>query len=214
MRVILLAGAGGIYTSNAYLVLGDWSALEDVNTLVDVGRDPAVLESIEQAPTGVGKPKVEQVVLTHGHYDHTSLLPLVRETFHPKVLAAAHCVAGVDELVKGGDLLRMGDRTIEVIHTPGHTSDSICLYEPLDGVLFAGDTPLLIRTAGGTYEAGYVAALRHLCARDIRRIYFGHGEPLAGNCNARLRESLRVVEGSDILTASLAAAEETRPAHA
>jgi hypothetical protein len=39
-----------MYTSLAYLVLGDASQLEDVNTLVDVGADPAILASIERAP--------------------------------------------------------------------------------------------------------------------------------------------------------------------
>ena len=51
----------------------------DVNTLVDVGQDPAILASIERAPTGVGKWPVEQVVLTHSHSDHCALLPQIRD---------------------------------------------------------------------------------------------------------------------------------------
>ena len=67
MRIVMLENSGQVYTSQVYLVLGDASRLEDVNTLVDVGQDEAILASVERAPTGVGKWPVEQVVLTHNH---------------------------------------------------------------------------------------------------------------------------------------------------
>ena len=190
MRIVSLENSGRVYTSQVYLVLGDASRLEDVNTLVDVGQDPAVLASIERAPTGVGKWPVEQVVLTHSHSDHCALMPQVREAFHPRVLAFAPNVYGVDRLVRDGDTIRMGDAAFEVIHTPGHSSDSVCLYNPAQGILFAGDSPVLITSPAGTYEDDFLAALGKLCARDVRCIYFGHGPPLAEGCNQRLRESL------------------------
>jgi glyoxylase-like metal-dependent hydrolase (beta-lactamase superfamily II) len=177
-------------------VLGGASRLDDVNTLVDVGQDPAILASIEQAPTGVGKWSVEQVVLTHCHSDHCALLPQVREAFHPKVLAFCPNIDGVTGLLRDGDAVKMGDEVFEVIHTPGHSSDSVCLYNQTEGVLFAGDTPLLITSPTGTYETGFLAALEKLCARDVRRIYFGHGAALSERCNERLRESQRVAAGS------------------
>jgi glyoxylase-like metal-dependent hydrolase (beta-lactamase superfamily II) len=86
----------------------------------------------------------------------------------------------------------MGDEDFEVIHMPGHSSDSICLYNRTEGVLFAGDSPLLITSPTGTYEAGFLSALEKLCACDVRRIYFGHGAPLTERCNERLRESQRM----------------------
>jgi glyoxylase-like metal-dependent hydrolase (beta-lactamase superfamily II) len=89
----------------------------------------------------------------------------------------------------------MGDRDFEIVHTPGHSSDSICLYNEAEGVLFAGDSPLLITSPTGTYEAGFLTALEKLCARDVRRIYFGHGAPLTERCNERLRESKRMAAG-------------------
>jgi glyoxylase-like metal-dependent hydrolase (beta-lactamase superfamily II) len=192
MRIVKLESSGRVYTSQVYLVLGDASRLGDVNTLVDVGADPAILASIENAPTGIGKWPVEQVVLTHSHSDHCALLPEVRAAYHPRVLAFSPSLAGVDAVVGDGDTFRMGDAEFEVIHTPGHSSDSICLYNEAEGVLFAGDTPLLITSPGGSYEAGYLAALEKLCARDVRRICFGHGPPLTECCNQRLRESQRL----------------------
>ena len=192
MRIVILENSGLVYTSQTYLVLGSLSRLEDVNTMVDVGQDPAILASIGRAPTGVGKWPVEQVVLTHGHSDHCALLPQVREAFHPKVFAFSPNIVGVDIVLRDGDRLRMGDEDFEVIHPPGHSSDSICLYNRAEGVLFAGDTPLLIMSSTGTYEDGFLSALEKLCARDVRRIYFGHGAPLTERCNERLRESQRM----------------------
>jgi glyoxylase-like metal-dependent hydrolase (beta-lactamase superfamily II) len=198
MRIVTLENSRQIYTSEVYLVLGGSSRLEDVNTLVDVGQDPAILASIERAPTGVGKWPVEQVVLTHSHSDHCALLPQVREAFHPKVFAFSPNIDGVDSLLRDGDTIRMGDEYFEVIHTPGHSSDSVCLYNRTEGVLFAGDTPLLIGSPDGTYEAGFLAALEKLCERDVRRIYFGHGAPLTERCNERLRESQMMATGSGL----------------
>ena len=191
MRIVILENSGQVYTSQSYLVLGSSSRLGDVNTMVDVGQDPAILASIDRAPTGVGKWPVEQVVLTHAHSDHCALLPQVREAFHPKVFAFSPNIAGVDIVLRDGDRIRMGDEDFEVIHTPGHSSDSICLYNCAEGVLFAGDSPLLIMSAG-TYEDSFLSALEKLCARDVRCIYFGHGAPLTERCNERLRESQKM----------------------
>jgi glyoxylase-like metal-dependent hydrolase (beta-lactamase superfamily II) len=192
VRVLTLQTSGQMYTSQVYLVLGDSNRLKDINTLVDVGQDPAVLTSIERAPTGVGKSPVEQVVLTHDHFDHSALLPRIREAFHPKVFAFSPNVEGVDCVLRDGDTIAMGDRLFEVIHAPGHSSDSICLYNEVDGVLFAGDCPLLIGSPTETHEAEFQAALAKLCARNVRRIYFGHGAPMTEGCNERLRESQRL----------------------
>jgi glyoxylase-like metal-dependent hydrolase (beta-lactamase superfamily II) len=195
MRILTLENSGQVYTSQVYLVLGSASRLEDVNTLVDVGQDPAILASIGRAPTGVGKWPVEQVVLTHEHYDHSALLPTIRREFNPRVFAFSPSLHGVDSPLCDGDTIRMGDEDFEVIHMPGHSSDSICLYNESEGVLFAGDSPLLIGSADGTYEAAFLTALEKVCARDVRRIYFGHGNPLTENCNRRLRETQAMAAG-------------------
>jgi glyoxylase-like metal-dependent hydrolase (beta-lactamase superfamily II) len=195
MRVMRFEGSGAVYTSNVYLVLGSWNRLQDVNALVDVGRDPALLEWIQGLPTGVGKRPIEQVILTHSHYDHAELLAAVRRSFHPTVYAYSARVEGVDHPVRDGDRLLLGDRSFEVIHTPGHSDDSICLYCEEEGVLFAGDAPVLVNEGGGTYEEGFVEALWRLCSKPVRTIYFGHGSPLEERCQARLRASLRNVTG-------------------
>ena len=193
MKIINLTEEKRLYTSNVYLVLGTWNAVQDVNTLVDVGRDHEVMRLIEEASTGVGKKRVEQVVLTHSHYDHTSLLPQIIKAYHPVVYAFSHSLPGVDHILTDGEVLKLGDRTFEVIYTPGHSSDSICLYCEEDRVLFAGDTPVLINSTDAGHEDVFIQALYELCKRGVKAIYFGHGEPLLENCSARLADSLKNV---------------------
>jgi glyoxylase-like metal-dependent hydrolase (beta-lactamase superfamily II) len=198
MKVMNLSTKSKIYTSNVYLLTGDWNGIKDVNTLVDVGRDPTVIEAIYQASTGVGKTKVERVILTHNHYDHSSLLPQIKNQFKPHVYAYSSSLEGVDTYVKGGEIIKIADRMGEIIYTPGHSNDSICLYVEEEGILFAGDTPLIIRTPGNSYEPGFIKALEYICRKNINTIYFGHGSPLTKDCNEALQETLQNVRKSQI----------------
>ena len=190
MEIVNLTKDRKIYTSNVYLITGTWNAIKDKNTLVDVGRDETVIEKILSARTGVGKRPVEQVVLTHSHYDHSSMLGRIRELFNPVVFAFSQALNGVDHHIRGGEIIQMGDRTFEVFHTPGHSSDSVCYYCQEDGVLFSGDTQLFLQSANSTHENAFVQALERLCRRDVRTVYPGHGIPLTEQCNRKLRLSL------------------------
>jgi glyoxylase-like metal-dependent hydrolase (beta-lactamase superfamily II) len=196
MRVLRLEGSGQIYSSNVYLVRGDWNALTDVNTLVDVGQDPAVVRQIEAAATGVGKRKVEQVILTHSHSDHAGLLPAIRALYQPLVRAWSPALEGVERPLREGERLLMGDRFFEVWHVPAHSDDSVCLYCESEEVLFAGDTPLLVTGTENSFDDKFLKLLERLCLRPPRVIYFGHGEPVQDGCGARLRASLENVRHS------------------
>lgn len=194
MKILNLTAFSKIYTSNVYLITGTWNRMDDVNTLIDVGRDPQVIEALwREASTGVGKHKVEQVILTHSHYDHADLLPKIIEAFHPKVFAKSPALAGVDYRLKGGELLKIGDRCFEVICTPGHSYDSICLYSSEEKTLFAGDTPLILHSSESTYSPEFVEALKILAGKEIETIYFGHGNSLGKGCKEALLHSLKLV---------------------
>jgi glyoxylase-like metal-dependent hydrolase (beta-lactamase superfamily II) len=196
MKIIPIQGTNNVYSSNVYMVMGDWKRIEDMNTLVDVGNDPSIIDVIGKMNMGVGKNKVEQVILTHDHSDHTGILPLIRAAFHPKVYAFSPFMDGVDHILKHGDTIRMGDRDFEVLHTPGHSSDSVCLYNKDSGDLFVGDTPVMIRSVDGGYEDVFYQAMITLCRREIQTIYFGHGDPLVQNAQEMLRTSLHNVRKS------------------
>jgi len=191
LKISNLTDKSTMYTSNVYLVTGTWNAMQDVNTLVDVGMDQSIVNTINEYSTGVGKTRVEQVVLTHSHSDHTGILHLIREVFHPRVYAFSPYIGGVDHLLKDGDQLKMGDRIFEVYHTPGHSDDSICLFCHSEGVLFTGDTSVVIQSPDGYFNPNFVRVIEHLCKKDIRAIYFGHGDPKITECKALLNNSMK-----------------------
>lgn len=193
MRILGIKGSNNVYTCNVYFVMGDWKKLEDVNTLIDVGNDPTIIEVLKNMNAGVGKNKVEQVILTHCHSDHTAILPLIRKAFDPVVCAFSPFMSGVDRVLHDGETLLVGDREFEVIHAPGHSEDSITLYNEDEGALFVGDASLIIRSTGGTYEEGFVRTLKRLCQKNIQTMYFGHGDPLTRDADQALRTTLKMV---------------------
>src|SRR5690606_9896580 len=85
--------------------------------------------------------KVDMVVNTHSHPDHIGgNAAVLAET---GAILAAHSSAparldGDERTLDEGDTLTVGDTTLEVLYTPGHTSDHISLVAP--GHLFCGDT--------------------------------------------------------------------------
>jgi len=198
VKIINLTANKRIYTSNVYLLTGDWNRMEDINTLVDAGRDPDIIEAIYAASTGIGKKKVEQLIITHSHYDHASLLNTVKDQFNARVYAYSSCLQNVDHQVKGGEMLKIADQMGEILYSPGHSTDSICVYCEAEGILFAGDTPLIVRSPGGSFEAGYVKFIESLCRRQVQKIYFGHGAPLTEGCSRILQVSLRNIYASTI----------------
>ncbi len=173
MKIISLKKSDQVYTCNSYLILGEWNRIEDLNTVIDPGLDDFILDEIERTSTGVGKTAVAQVILTHNHFDHAAGLRFLKERYRCRVLAFSDG-PGVDQLLEDGQMLKAGDGFLEVIHTPGHSSDSICLYAPKEKALFSGDTQLRVRAPGGSFPLEYVAAVQKLGDREIMRIYTGH----------------------------------------
>lgn len=195
MKVINLTKSSVVYTANAYLVLGRWNSLDDKNTLVDVGRDPSIILRIINTHTGVGKKRIDRVVLTHNHYNHTSILPLIREKFDPEIFAFSSKLDDVDYAVKDGQQLQIADRMFEVIHTPFHSEDSICLYCEEEEILFSGDTPLLNDTKLPVDNKIYLQSLRKLANYEITKIYTGHRGFRKYDFNKRIQHVLKLIEG-------------------
>lgn len=198
MRVIELTRNPAIYTCRSYLVLGDWNQLDAVNTLIDPGTDDFILQEIESLSTGFGKVPVEQVLLTHNHFDHAAAADLFRKRYGARVYAWVDG-AGVNSLLHEGQQLRAGDDYLEVIHTPGHSSDSVAFYCQAQALLFSGDTQLRIRTSGGEYTRDYEETLLKLARRKIKTVYPGHDEPLHNEVHAIIQATLKNVRNSEII---------------
>ncbi|MEM7120733.1 MAG: MBL fold metallo-hydrolase [Pseudomonadota bacterium] len=79
--------------------------------------------------------------------------------------------------VGDGDIIDLGDRHFEVIHTPGHSPGSISLWEESTGILFSGDTIYDGPLFDGDYvgqRSDYVASLERLIALPVSVVHGGH----------------------------------------
>lgn len=195
-------------------IVGDPQTHEAI--VIDPGDDAArILEVIARH-----RLKVSAIVVTHAHIDHVVGLSRVQEAtgapvyLHGDDLALYQLLdkqaawlgwkipdqARVDQLVREGDVIRWGSYQAQVLHTPGHTPGSICLYLPSDvpGVatgagaakpaksgtpqLFAGDT-LFAGSIGRTdlWGGSFQEIIRSLTGKllelpDNTVVYPGHGQ--------------------------------------
>jgi hydroxyacylglutathione hydrolase len=118
----------------------------------DEAREAAVVDPDSNAHAIIRvlkdqKLNVKYVVNTHDHHDHTADNEEIRACFNAKVVA--HRLAQVDKdiSVVDGEVIKVGTLAIKVIHTPGHTPDSICLL--VDDKILTGDT-LFVGECGRT----------------------------------------------------------------
>jgi glyoxylase-like metal-dependent hydrolase (beta-lactamase superfamily II) len=130
---LVKVGPLGPFDNNAYLVQ-DRETGEAI--LVDAPQDgERVLEEL-------GAGKVMAIVITHRHGDHwMSIDSLKRATGAPVLCHEAdrEPYAGkVDATMADGDELTVGDLSVRVVHTPGHTPGSVCFV--VGGHLISGDT--------------------------------------------------------------------------
>lgn len=90
-------------------------------------------------------------------------------------------------LLDGGERFAAGDRTWEVVHTPGHSPGHVCLWSAADRVLCSGDHLLAQVSPPVTFERGfetdpmgsYLASLERVRALEPALVLPGHGAPFA-----------------------------------
>jgi glyoxylase-like metal-dependent hydrolase (beta-lactamase superfamily II) len=85
---------------------------------------------------------VNQVVETHGHWDHIQAVPAVRDAGISVAVTSADAgmLPSYDLLLEDDEQLRVGDLRIKTLATPGHTPGSICFAVEGTNLLFTGDT--------------------------------------------------------------------------
>ena len=160
--------------SNSYLIGPD--AGGDA-VLIDPGAfDAQLLQAVEE--NGL---YVRSILVTHAHNAHINGIRALRKVYEAAIYATQPSVLDFPARhIKERDSLSLGEFTIRVIETPGHSIDSVCfLCGPL---LFPGDS--LSAGAIGTTRDGYARALllesvrdKLLSLGDEVLIFPGHGPP-------------------------------------
>ncbi|MDE1724458.1 MAG: MBL fold metallo-hydrolase [Thaumarchaeota archaeon] len=112
--------------------------VEDEETKESVVIDPSwdldlVIDIIEKHNL-----KIKYVINTHHHFDHTVGNDAIVKYTKSKIIQHKSSTLKNDILVSDGDKILFGKSELVVIHTPGHSKDSICLIG--DGKIFSGDT--------------------------------------------------------------------------
>jgi len=131
---------------NFSYIIADETTLEAA--VVDSSFNAGEIARIMQAENH----KLEYVINTHGHSDHTAGNAELSSMFKAKIVGHKLSRIKADLKVVDGDIIRIGSVVIEVIYTPGHTPDSICLLVD-NQKLLTGDT-LFVRECGRTDMPG------------------------------------------------------------
>ncbi len=149
-----LAFTSGPVATNSFVAFDE----ENHAVIIDAppGSFAAVSAAIGEHQLGVGA-----LVLTHSHWDHTADLNRFREEYGSEMIVYGHAddeyrlekpndylgfpidltfePMTTDRHLVHGDHLTIGTMTWSIIHAPGHTEGSICLYDEVNRIIVAGD---------------------------------------------------------------------------
>jgi glyoxylase-like metal-dependent hydrolase (beta-lactamase superfamily II) len=165
---------------------GNWTYLIDgeVAVLIDAGVGNA--PHLDAIAAAVGDRELHLVV-THAHSDHISGAPPITARW-PRTRLSKMPWAERDrglpwQPLKDGDVVETGDGNLQVIHTPGHAPDHICLWHPDSRTVFVGDmlvrgTTVMIPASHGGSLVQYLRSLERLLSLDAVRALPAHGSPI------------------------------------
>jgi glyoxylase-like metal-dependent hydrolase (beta-lactamase superfamily II) len=84
------------------------------------------------------------ILLTHHHYDHVGAVKKIKELTECPVYLHRNDLdmykGHVDVVMEDGDTIKLEEEVIKVLHTPGHTQGSVCLFSEKSKLVFTGDT--------------------------------------------------------------------------
>lgn len=119
--------------------------VEDDDTSEGIVIDPSWdLEKVQEIITRKNI-EIKYIVNTHHHFDHTLGNQGMVDFTGAQIVQHENSELQKDIAVKDNDVIKFGNSELKVLHTPGHSKDSICLIG--DGKIFSGDT-LFVGTCG------------------------------------------------------------------
>jgi len=200
--------SGAAFDGNVYLVLDERPILVDAGMMAG-----PTLKNIKKY---IDPTKIEMIILTHCHHDHSGAAPAIKEATGAKILLSdkeVGCVGDdlttvaylfgqeapeykVDGLLTEGMVIDLGKWKLDVMETPGHSQGSICLYEKSEKILFSGDTVFPDGNIGRTDMYGgdtteLVSSVERLTKLDVKTMYPGHMEITSKDVDRQIQMSLR-----------------------
>ena len=168
----------GLLQENCYIV-----EKENMCIIIDPGDEvDKIIDNITFPPVAI--------LITHNHFDHVGALPILKEKYNIPVYNYKN--------LKEGEF-STGQFKLEVIYTPGHTSDSITFYFKEDEIMFTGDF-LFKGTIGrtdlstGNFKEMQKSIRKILAYSDIIKIYPGHGDYTTLGLEKKYNEYLKQEE--------------------
>jgi len=156
--------------------------------VIDPGPDDAAhIRALVEAGAG----RLRWILLTHTHTDHAPAAMALKAATgapiagRPPPRHAPHNADIVfDRILDDGEVLRLGDCALRVLHTPGHASNHLCYLLENTGMLFSGDHLVqgftVVIAAPDGNMADYLRSLRRLATLEMAILAPGHGY-LIGN---------------------------------
>lgn len=189
-NIFLLDGAG--MDANVYCVDGE--------LLVDAGSGMFLDETLEQMERyNIDRKNVKKILLTHEHFDHMGAAKDMKKKLGAKLLVHEGAKLDgeanlaeffeedinppeVDRRIREGDRIKTATYDFEVLHTPGHSPGSICLWDEERKVLISGDLLFIdgfgrSDIPGGDEEKRNESLKRVKKLDDIEILLPGHGTP-------------------------------------
>ena len=186
---------------------GTRSYILGTDNLIVIDPGPDSTQHFNAIMEYIGERKLTDIILTHSHVDHSPLSRRLKNetgasiigfgsadearTSFMKRLSSSLDLGGeegidrdlvLDKKVHDKQLLKINNYSIEVVHTPGHLSNHICLSIKEKKALFSGDHVMgwattLISPPDGDLGS-FMRSLEKLSERDEQIYYPGHGKPL------------------------------------
>ena len=192
MKITNLAEDSEDFTGNVWSVEN-----KGEKTLVDVGAGDCWKE-IEKLDS------VDKVIMTHTHRDHVENMEKVSEKLDPEIYSfnPENPDVNSSELEESEKIMFSG-MEFDIIHTPGHKDDSICLYNPENKVLFTGDLIFPEGSFGRTdLEEGdrekLIESIKKITELEVEEFYPGHGNPVEEDADKCIAKSLENAEKREV----------------